>query len=312
MLPRIRHNNFIGAVELFVKSSYTKTHSNNFFNNIQHAFRKKDWVSNYDSLLTLREFFRCATQIDKNSYQVLSSKNETVNAMDKFLISFSLKDNGAEYTMTLRGSGFEYEEIPITINEYNSFMDFKNREFPLEQNRRLYAWDILQKKQSDIPKRIKGYIHQAIGDVSLGYALLEDIVSKLKRGKFELQIPGGGIKECDGWYIYEKIIDDDFAIVIESLGFALKIYGGDERFRNGSSVVLEDEDYSLIYNFLVNAGCQQVELAEQVDAIVSANLAADSDITKEKICEKYKSTIEAFKKEQLALPVLVRRKNSET
>ncbi|HFO8290848.1 TPA: hypothetical protein ACHKH6_000946, partial [Escherichia coli] len=26
----------------------------------------------------------------------------------------------------------------------------------------------------------------------------------------------------------------------------------------------------------------------------------------------YKSTIEAFKKEQLALPVLVRRKNSET
>lgn len=62
MLPRIRHNNFIGAVELFVKSSYTKTHSNNFFNNIQHAFRKKDWVSNYDSLLTLREFFRCATQ----------------------------------------------------------------------------------------------------------------------------------------------------------------------------------------------------------------------------------------------------------
>ncbi|HAH2800252.1 TPA: hypothetical protein GF684_05555 [Escherichia coli] len=251
----------------------------------------------------MREFFRCATQIDKDSYQVLSSKNETVNAMDKFLISFSLKENGAEYTMTLRGSGFEYEEIPITINEYNSFMDFKNREFPLEQNRRLYAWDILQKKQSDIPKRIKGYIHQAIGNVSLGYALLEDIVSKLKRGKFELQIPGGGIKECDGWYIYEKIIDDNFAIVIESLGFALKIYGGDERFRNGSSVVLEDEDYSLIYNFLVNAGCQQVELAEQVDAIVSANLAADSNITKEKICEKYKSTIEAFKKEQLALPV---------
>ncbi len=50
MLPRIRHNNFIGAVELFVKSSHTKTHSNNFFNNIQHAFKKKDWVSNYDSL----------------------------------------------------------------------------------------------------------------------------------------------------------------------------------------------------------------------------------------------------------------------
>ena len=196
--------------------------------------------------------------------------------MDKFLISFSLKDNGAEYIMTLRGSGFEYEEIPITINEYNSFMDFKNREFPLEQNRRLYAWDILQKKQSDIPERIKGYIRQAFGDVSLGYAVLDDIVSKLKRGKFDPQIPGGGIKECDGW---------------------------DERFRNGSSVVLEDEDYSLIYNFLVNAGCQQVELAEQVDAIVSANLAADSDITEEKICEKYKSTIEAFKKKQLALPV---------
>ncbi|HBB7319140.1 TPA: hypothetical protein KCG81_004195, partial [Escherichia coli] len=166
MLPRIRHNNFIGAVELFVKSSHTKTYSNNFYNNIQHAFNKKDWISNYDSLLTLREFFRCATQIDKNSYQVLSSKNETVNAMDKFLISFSLKDNGAEYIMTLRGSGFEYEEIPITINEYNSFMDFKNREFPLEQNRRLYAWDILQKKQSDIPERIKGYIRQAFGDVS--------------------------------------------------------------------------------------------------------------------------------------------------
>lgn len=160
----------------------------------------------------------------------------------------------------------------------------------------MYAWDILQKKQSDIPERIKGYIRQAFGDVSLGYAVLDDIVSKLKRGKFDPQIPGGGIKECDGWYIYEKIIDDNFAIVIESLGFALKIYGGDERFRNGSSVVLEDEDYSLIYNFLVNAGCQQVELAEQVDAIVSANLAADSDITEEKICEKYKSTIEAFKK----------------
>ncbi len=63
----------------------------------------------------------------------------------------------------------------------------------------------------------------------------------------------------------------------------------------------------LIYTFWSNAGCQQVELAEQVDAIVSANLAADSDMTKEKICEKYKWTIEAFKKEQLALPVLVRR-----
>ncbi|EPV4631980.1 hypothetical protein ACV4SJ_000433, partial [Shigella boydii] len=31
--------------------------------------------------------------------------------------------------------------------------------------------------------------------------------------------------------------------------------------------------------------------------------AVDSDITEEEICEKYKSTIEAFKKEQLALPV---------
>ncbi|EFA4074460.1 TPA: hypothetical protein ACP629_002872 [Escherichia coli] len=303
MLPRIRHNNFIGAVELFVKSSYTKTHSSNFFNNIQHAFRKKDWISNYDSLLTLREFFRCATQIDKNSYQVLSSKNETVNAMDKFLISFSLKDNGAEYTMTLRGSGFEYEEIPITINEYNSFMDFKNREFPLEQNRRLYACDIFQKKQSDIPERIKGYIRQAVGDMSYYYAFGEDVVSRLKRGKFELQMPGGGIKECEGWYIYEIINGYHFAIVIESLGFALTIYGGDELFRNSSSVVLEGEDYSLIYNFLVNAGCQQVELAEQVDAIISANLALNSNITKEKICEKYKSTIEAFKKEQLELPV---------
>ncbi|EKQ5567145.1 hypothetical protein P5Y77_002086, partial [Escherichia coli] len=291
------------AVELFVKSSYTKTHSNNFFNNIQHVFKKKDWISNYDSLLTLREFFRCATQIDKDSYQVLSSKNETVNAMDKFLISFSLKDNGAEYTMTLRGSGFEYEEIPITINEYNSFMDFKNREFPLEQNRRLYACDIFQKKQSDIPERIKGYIRQAVGDMSYYYAFGEDVVSRLKRGKFELQMPGGGIKECEGWYIYEIINGYHFAIVIESLGFALTIYGGDELFRNSSSVVLEGEDYSLIYNFLVNAGCQQVELAEQVDAIISANLALNSNITKEKICEKYKSTIEAFKKEQLALPV---------
>lgn len=81
----------------------------------------------------------------------------------------------------------------------------------------------------------------------------------------------------------KKLITIIFAIVIESE--VLKIYGGDERFRKGSSVVLEDEDYSLIYNFLVNAGCQQVELAEQVDAIVSANLAADSDITEEKICE---------------------------
>ena len=80
MLPRIRHNNFIGAVELFVKSSYTKTHSNNFLIIFNMHLGKKDWVSNYDSLLTLREFFRCATQIDKDSYQVLSSKNETVNA----------------------------------------------------------------------------------------------------------------------------------------------------------------------------------------------------------------------------------------
>ncbi len=116
--------------------------------------------------------------------------------MDKFLISFSLKDNGAEYIMTLRGSGFEYEEIPITINEYNSFMDFKNREFPLEQNRRLYARDILQKKQSDIPERIKGYIRRAFGDVSLGYAVLDDIVSKLKRGKFDIQIPEVELKNA--------------------------------------------------------------------------------------------------------------------
>ena len=43
----------------------------------------------------------------------------------------------------------------------------------------MYAWDILQKKQSDIPERIKGYIRQAFGDVSLGYAVLDDIVSKL-------------------------------------------------------------------------------------------------------------------------------------
>lgn len=75
--------------------------------------------------------------------------------MDNFLISFSLKDNGAEYTITLRGSGFEYEEIPITINEYNSFMDFKNREFPLEQNRRLYACDILQKNSLTYQKGLK-------------------------------------------------------------------------------------------------------------------------------------------------------------
>ena len=40
-----------------------------------------------------------------------------------------------------------------------------------------------------------------------------------------------------------------------------------------------------------------------IRTFLSANLAADSNITKEKICEKYKSTIEAFKKEQLALPV---------
>ncbi|BDI43912.1 hypothetical protein EsCd1HHP024_05099 [Escherichia sp. HH091_1A] len=67
-------------------------------------------------MLILREFFLRATQIDKNSYQVLSLKDETVHSMDNFLISFRLKDNGAEYTMTLRGTGFEYEEIPITIN----------------------------------------------------------------------------------------------------------------------------------------------------------------------------------------------------
>lgn len=91
MLPRIRHNNFIVAVELFVKSSHTKTHSNNFFNNIQHAFNKKDWISNYDSLLTLREFFRCATQIDKNSYQILSSKMKLLTPWISFLSVSALK-----------------------------------------------------------------------------------------------------------------------------------------------------------------------------------------------------------------------------
>lgn len=91
MLPRIRHNNFIGAVELFVKSSYTKTHSNNFFNNIHHAFKKKDWISNYDSLLTLREFFRCATQIDKSGYQVLSSKMKLFTPWISFLSVSALK-----------------------------------------------------------------------------------------------------------------------------------------------------------------------------------------------------------------------------
>ncbi len=125
--------------------------------------------------------------------------------MDKFLISFSLKDNGAEYIMTLRGSGFEYEEIPITINEYNSFMDFKKPRVSVRTKTEDCMHGIFcRKKQSDIPERIKGYIRQAFGDVSLGYAVLDDIVSKLKRGKFDLQIPGGGIKECDGWYIYEK------------------------------------------------------------------------------------------------------------
>lgn len=59
MLFRIRYNNFIGAVELFVKFSYIKIYLNNFFNNIYYVFKKKDWISNYDSLLILREFFRC-------------------------------------------------------------------------------------------------------------------------------------------------------------------------------------------------------------------------------------------------------------
>ncbi|HBH5320113.1 TPA: hypothetical protein O7P16_001014 [Escherichia coli] len=297
MLPKIRHNNFFGAVELFVKSSHTKIHSNNFFNNIQHAFKKRDWISNYDSLLILREFFLRATQIDKNSYQVLSLKDETVHSMDNFLISFRLKDNGAEYTMTLRGTGFEYEEIPITINEYNSFIDFKNREFPLAQNRRLYAYDILQKKQSDIPERINGYFRKAAGNLSYDSAYLENVVSKLKRGKFELEGPEGSIKECEGWYFCEEINNGNYAMVIESLGFALKIYGGDEELRTGSYIFLQGEDYSLIYNFLVNAGYQQVEITEQVEAIVSANLAANGNYTAEKIHKKYKSTIEAFKKE---------------
>lgn len=56
--------------------------------------------------------------------------------------------------------------------------------------------DILQKKQSDIPERIKGYIRQAFGDVSLGYAVLDDIVSKLKRGKFDIQIPEVELKNA--------------------------------------------------------------------------------------------------------------------
>ncbi|MCV5490835.1 hypothetical protein OFM83_26615, partial [Escherichia coli] len=105
-------------------------------------------------------------------------------------------------------------------------------------------------------------------------AYLENVVSKLKRGKFELEGPEGSIKECEGWYFCEEINNRNYAMVIESLGFALKIYGGDEELRTGSYIFLQGEDYSLIYNFLVNAGCQQVELAEQVDAIVSANLAA--------------------------------------
>ncbi len=66
------------------------------------------------------------------------------------------------------------------------------------------------------------------------------------------------VDKSDGWYIYEKIIDDNFAIVIESWALRLKSMEGMKVLRNGSSVVLEDEDYSLIYNFLVNAGCQQV------------------------------------------------------
>lgn len=91
MLPRIRHNNFIGAVELFVKSSHTKTHSNNFFNNIQHAFKKKDWISNYDSLLTLREFFRCATQIDKDSIKCFHQKMKLYTPWISFLSVSALK-----------------------------------------------------------------------------------------------------------------------------------------------------------------------------------------------------------------------------
>ena len=96
-------------------------------------------------------------------------------------------------------------------------------------------------------KGLKVIFTRRLVDVSLGYALLEDRASESSNGvNLNSKYQEAGIKECDGWYIYEKIIDDNFAIVIESLGFALKIYGGDERFRNGSSVVLEDEDYSLI------------------------------------------------------------------
>ncbi|HDX3227081.1 TPA: hypothetical protein ROB10_001519 [Escherichia coli] len=299
MFPKVKCNNFFGAVELFLKSSCTKTHSNVFFNKIQHAFNKKDWISNYDSLLTLREFFRSATQIDKNSYQVLSSRNESVNDMDKFIISFSLKDNAAEYTMTLRGNGFEYEEIPVTMNEYNLFIDFKNREFPLAQNARLYAYDILQKKQSYIRERINGYIRQAVGELSVGYMSFLDVLSNLKRGKCQLQ--GGTIKEHEGWYFIEKIYNENFAVVIESLGFALKIYGGVENLPRSSYVFLEGEDYSLVYNYLVNANYPEVEIYDQAYAIMCGNLAANSDATKEEIRERYKTTFEALYNEVNAL-----------
>lgn len=124
---------------------------------------------------------------------------------------------------------------------------------------------------------------------------MENVVSKLKRGKFELEGPEGSIKECEGWYFCEEINNRNYAMVIESLGFALKIYGGMRNFEL-ALIFLQGEDYSLIYNFLVNAGYQQVEITEQVEAIVSANLAANGNYTAEKIHKKYKSTIEAFKK----------------
>lgn len=101
MLFRIRYNNFIGVVELFVKFLYIKIYLNNFFNNIYYVFKKKDWILNYDSLLILREFFCCVIQIDKSGYQVFLLKNEIVYVMDKFFISFSFKDNGVEYIMIL-------------------------------------------------------------------------------------------------------------------------------------------------------------------------------------------------------------------
>lgn len=91
MLPRIRHNNFIGAVELFVKSSYTKTHSNNFFNNIHHAFKKKDWISNYDSLLTLRSSFVAQLRLIKVVIRCFHQKMKLFTPWISFLSVSALK-----------------------------------------------------------------------------------------------------------------------------------------------------------------------------------------------------------------------------